>query len=135
MNFKKKSLFIASAAIVLITITVILLFPVIKTGVGSLVASKYFSYDLKNVDNISLIAHCSTIDGIDNSVAGVKETVRLGANGVVVDICFRKDGTPVMCSNYADIENAPVLEDLLKEMTGSAIVVLCSFSLFVTTRY
>ena len=118
MKAEKRSIITAACAIIAVTIAVVLLFPVIRTGIGSLSARKYFSYDLKNVDGISLIAHCETVDGKDNSVAGVKESVRLGANGVVVDICFRKDGTPVMCGNYSDAENAPELENLLKEMNS-----------------
>lgn len=72
--------------------------------------------DLKNVDNVSLIAHCAEIDGKKDSVAGVKESVRLGANAVIVDLCFRKDGTPVMTDDYSSADSAETVEQLFKAM-------------------
>ena len=73
--------------------------------------------DIKNVDNISLISRCSEIGGKKNSVAGVKESVRLGANAVIVDLCFRKDGTPVITDNYSNADSAETVEELFKAMS------------------
>ena len=73
--------------------------------------------DIKNVDNISLISRCSEIGGKKNSVAGVKESVRLGANAVIFDLCFRKDGTPVITDNYSNADSAETVEELFKAMS------------------
>jgi len=76
----------------------------------------YLEKDLKNVDNIILLTHCAEVEGQRNSVAGFKESVRQGADAVVVDICFKADGTPVITGNYADVDSAPLLENLFSAM-------------------
>lgn len=116
MKSKKKGIIAASAIIVTAVIALLILFPVFKNGFFDLSLGKYLREDLGNVDNISLISHCAEIDGVGNSVAGFKESVRLGANAVIVDLCFRKDGTPVAAADYSDAENAEPVENLFRAM-------------------
>jgi hypothetical protein len=116
LKVRKKGLIAVSVSIVAAVILLIILSPFIRSGINGAMVKKYTDQDLKSVDNINIIGHCVTVDGLDNSVAGVKEAVRLGADAVVVDICFLTDGTPVMCSDYSNVNSSPLLEDLFKAM-------------------
>ena len=99
--------------IAIAVVTTIILIPLLRHNS----VSGYMKEDIKNVDNISLISRCSEIGGKKNSVAGVKESVRLGANAVIVDLCFRKDGTPVITDNYSNADSAETVEELFKAMS------------------
>ena len=112
MNSKKSGIIIASAAIVVLAVVAVIVSPFIKGTAEHLAARKYYSQNLKNVDNIVLLADCCTVDGKSNSVAGVKEAVRLGADAVIVDLCFRSDGTPVITDNYEENQSAQTVEEL-----------------------
>ena len=112
MKAEKKGIVIASAVIALAVVAAIILIPLLRHNS----VSGYMKEAIKNVDNISLISRCSEIGGRKNSVAGVKESVRLGANAVIVDLCFRKDGTPVITENYSNADSAETVEELFKAM-------------------
>lgn len=113
MKAEKKGIVIISAVIAIAVVTTIILIPFLRHNS----VSGYMKEDIKNVDNISLISRCSEIGGKKNSVAGVKESVRLGANAVIVDLCFRKDGTPVITDNYSNADSAETVEELFKAMS------------------
>lgn len=113
MKAEKKGIVIISAVIAIAVVTTIILIPLLRHNSES----GYMKEDIKNVDNISLISRCSEIGGKKNSVAGVKESVRLGANAVIVDLCFRKDGTPVITDNYSNADSAETVEELFKAMS------------------
>ena len=113
MKAEKKGIVIISAVIAIAVVTTIILIPLLRHNS----VSGYMKEDIKNVDNISLISRCSEIGGKKNSVAGVKESVRLGANAVIVDLCFRKDGTPVITDNYSNADSAETVEELFKAMS------------------
>ena len=113
MKAEKKGIVIVSAVIAIAVFTTIILSPLLRHKS----VSGYMKEDIKNVDNISLISRCSEIGGKKNSVAGVKESVRLGANAVIVDLCFRKDGTPVITDNYSNADSAETVEELFKAMS------------------
>ena len=113
MKAEKKGIVIISAVIAIAVVTTIILSPLLRHKS----VSGYMKEDIKNVDNISLISRCSEIGGKKNSVAGVKESVRLGANAVIVDLCFRKDGTPVITDNYSNADSAETVEELFKAMS------------------
>lgn len=113
MKAEKKGIVIISAVIAIAVVTTIILIPLLRHNS----VSGYMKEDKKNVDNISLISRCSEIGGKKNSVAGVKESVRLGANAVIVDLCFRKDGTPVITDNYSNADSAETVEELFKAMS------------------
>lgn len=112
MKSKKRGIIIASAVIVILAVVLVFVLPFIKGTAELISARKYYGEDLKNVDNIILLADCCTVDGKTNSVAGVKEAVRLGADAVMVDLCFRTDGTPVITDNYEDNKTAETVEEL-----------------------
>lgn len=112
MKVEKKGILVTSAVLIIAVVATIILIPLLKHNS----ASGYMKDDLKNVDNISLISHCTEIDGKKNSVAGVKESVRLGANAVIVDLCFRKDGTPVLTENYSNADSAETVDRLFQAM-------------------
>ena len=116
MKNKKRSILIISLTILIFAVTTVFLVPVIRNAAENSRLGKYMSQNLPNVDNIVLISHCAEIDGKTNSVAGVKEAVRLGADAVIVDLCFRKDGTPVITDNYENSDSATTVEELFSQM-------------------
>ena len=101
----------AAAAICLAVLS-----PLISDAFGRLVAGKYFSQDITNVDNVVLIGECPEVDGKAQSVAGIKEAVRLGADAVKADLCFRPDGTPVITDSYENAGTADTVEELFIAM-------------------
>ena len=115
MKNKKRSvkliLAVAAVAIVLTSLS-----PVISDTFSMLSVRKYITQDIRNVDNIIIIGECPEIDGKAQSVAGVKEAVRLGADAVKVDLCFRPDGAPVITDRYEDNAEADTVEELFTEM-------------------
>lgn len=108
---------IAAVTIAVIAVLLAVFSKRIINAVGDIKAAEYTASDLNNVDNIVLLTHCAEVDGRKNSVAGVKEAVRLGADAVAVDLCFRQDGTPVITDDYSEVGSAPLLEDLFRAMT------------------
>lgn len=112
MRAERKGIIAVATVILIAATTAAVLIPLFRHNS----ASGYMKEDLKNVDNVSLIAHCAEIEGRKNSTAGVKECVRLGANAVIVDLCFRKDGTPVITENYSDADSAETVEQLFDAM-------------------
>jgi len=110
---EKKSVVIISAILVIAVTATLVLIPLIRRNSGN----RYMREDLRNVDNVTLISHCIEINGVKNSVAGFKECVRLGAKGVIVDLCFKKDGTPVISDSYSTADSAETVEDLFKAMS------------------
>lgn len=106
----------------IITVSVVILLAVIAATViipfsSRNFSKRYFSENLKNVDDIALIAECTEVDGKTCCVAGFKESVRLGANAVIVDLCFKGDGTPVQCNDYSLAETSDSIEELFEAMT------------------
>lgn len=112
MKAEKKSVVIISAILVIAVTATLVLIPLIRRNSGN----RYMREDIRNVDNVTLISHCIEINGVKNSVAGFKECVRLGAKGVIVDLCFKKDGTPVISDSYSTADSAETVEDLFKAM-------------------
>lgn len=116
MKTKKKGLIILSVIIAAAAIIIALFSQPVRTGIGNLGVNGFTGRDLQNVDDIILLSHCIEVEGSTNSVAGVKEAVRLGADGVCVDLCFRTDGTPVMSDDYNTVDTSPAVEELFKAM-------------------
>lgn len=118
MKNKKRSITVITVVAVVIAIALAVLSPFISDGFDRLTARRYIGQDIKNVDNIVLIGECPEVDGKAQSVAGVKEAVRLGADAVKVDLCFRSDGTPVITDRYENNAEADTVEELFNEMNG-----------------
>lgn len=116
MANKKKGIVIAAVVIVAAAVALTVLMPYIRSGLDGFAAARFERQDLSGVDSVRIIADCAKVDGIADSPAGVKESARLGADGVVVDLCFREDGTPVICDDYSLVKEAPVLEALFKQL-------------------
>lgn len=115
---KSKKRIIACAVILAVSVIAVIIFPFIRNAADNGVIRKYTAQDLKNVDNVILLSDCVEVDGNTNSIAGVKEAVRLGAKAVTVDLCFRKDGTPVITDNYENSESATTVEELYTALNG-----------------
>ena len=115
MKNKKRSILII-IAIVAAIVALAALSPAFSDTIGMFNVRKYITQDIKNVDNIVIIGECPEVDGKAQSVAGVKEAVRLGADAVKVDLCFRPDGAPVITDRYEYNAEADTVEELFTEM-------------------
>lgn len=116
MKNKKKSIMIISSLIIISAVLAAAFLPKILSSAQNRALEKYFSKDIKNIDNIELISPVQTVDKKNDTIAGVKESIRLGADSVIVNLCFKKDSTPVICSDYTLAENAQSIEDLFRDM-------------------
>lgn len=116
MKNKKRGILVACAVITALAITPAVLSPLIYDAFGVAAVRKYIGQDIKNVDNIVLVAECPETDGKTQSVAGVKEAVRLGADAVRVNLCFRSDDTPVITDRYENNAQADTVEELFAAM-------------------
>lgn len=114
MKTKKKTIIVVSVIIVLAAVLCTVFSSSLHNAIFNLGVPGYLNKDLSNPNGVNLIAHSVKIEEQSNSVAGVKEAVRLGADAVVVDLCFKSDGTPVMADNYEKAKTAPLIEDLFK---------------------
>ncbi len=112
MKAEKKGVIAVSIIIIIVVAAALILIPLLNSNS----VSGYMKEDIKNVDNVSLISRCSEIDGKKSTIAGVKESVRLGADAVTVDLCFRSDGTPVISESYSGADGAETVEELFKAM-------------------
>lgn len=112
MNKKK---FIVTVSVLTILIVVCsCIFPGFFAGKK---CKKYFSRDIPDAGSIRLISHAVEVNGNSNTVSGLKEAVRLGADGVVVDICFLNDDVPVLCDDYRKRDTCEKVEDLFRELS------------------
>lgn len=118
MKNKKRRILIICSVVASIAVLTAIAIPLILNAIENALIRKYLAQDLPNVDNVILLSHCAEVDKKTNSVAGVKEAVRLGADAVAVDLCFRKDGTPVITDNYEEAETATTLEELYAAMNA-----------------
>ncbi|MDD6275307.1 MAG: hypothetical protein PUB20_00540 [Clostridia bacterium] len=115
MKLKNKSktiIAILCALILIIAVSV----PVFIHISGKRKIDSYLSEDIKNVDAVRIIADCDETDDLKNTVAGFKETVRRGADGVTVDLCFNSDSIPVAAEDYSNADSAVPIEDFFKTM-------------------
>lgn len=116
MKNKKRTVLTILAVTAALAAALAVLSPFISDALGLIVARSYIGQDIANVDNIALIGNCAEIDGKAQSVAGVKEAVRLGADAVTADLCFRPDGTPVITDRYESNAEADTVEELFIAM-------------------
>lgn len=119
MKNKKRSILVACTVIAVLAIMLAVLSPFVSDAFGIAAARKYIGTDLKNVDNIALIAECPEIGSKAQSVSGIKEAVRLGADAVKVDLCFRSDDTPVITDRYENNAQADTVEELFVAMNDA----------------
>ncbi len=117
MKNKKRRILIICSIVLVVAVAAAITVPLIMNAIEKKLIREYMAQDLPNVDNVVLLSHCAEVDEKTNSVAGVKEAVRLGADAVAVDLCFRKDGTPVITDNYEESESATTLEELYIAMS------------------
>lgn len=127
MKTKKKGIVVSAVIIALSAVLLAVFSPYLIQFKDNAGACRYMDTDLQNVDNIVLIAHCAKVEGQSNSVAGFKESLRQGADAVVVDLCFKPDGTPVITDDYGKVNSAPLLEKLFKTMNEEKYAETCVF--------
>lgn len=115
MKLKKKSKIII-AAVCAFVLAVAVAVPIAVNAFSQSKIEKYLNEDIKNAGGIRIIADSGETDELKNTVAGFKETVRRGADGVRVDLCFNTDGIPVCTDDYSAADSAVPLEDFFKAM-------------------
>lgn len=113
MTGKKRAVIAVSVILVLSVVCAAVLPGVFTDGR----CRRYYNTDVPDLGNVRLIARAVPVNGKDNTVSGAKEAVRLGAQGVVFDLCFLNDDTPVLCGDYRKRENCESVETLFREFS------------------
>ncbi len=114
----KKTAIIAISVVMAVVIILGVGIPVVSDLRKTKAIEKYTGENLELYSEINIISECAVIDKMEYSIAGIKEAVRLGADTVTLDLCFKADGTPVITDDYANINADSLLaEDVFKLMT------------------
>ncbi len=80
-------------------------------------AEDYQQENLELYGELNIISDSRPVDGNPHSLSGFKEAVRLGANTVTLDLCFKRDGTPVITDSFDDINESTLsAEEIFKLM-------------------
>lgn len=94
----KKKIAIPVIAVILGVICILLcVYPRIR---NNLLIKEYQSQKLELYSQLNIVSDSFPVDGNPDSLSGFKEAVRLGADTVTMNLCFKNDGTPVICENY-----------------------------------
>lgn len=97
MKSKKK---IAIPVIAVILGVICILLCVYPRIINNLLIKEYQSQKLELYSQLNIVSDSFPVDGNPDSLSGFKEAVRLGADTVTMNLCFKNDGTPVICENY-----------------------------------
>ncbi len=118
MNKKlKKKLLIAVPALLIAAVLCVLLVHGIIQKRNAALEESYLQKDLASYSKIHIIAEDIRVDGKADTLAAFKEAARLGADSVTLDLCFRTDGTPVICRSFDEITKDTLqLAQILKLM-------------------
>lgn len=123
MNIKEKLRKIPKRNKIIIAVVIVLaLIAITVLSVNAIKAKKekdaindYLSQRIETYGEINIMSAAAVIDGKKNTVAGIKEAFRLGADTVTVDLCFNENDVPVICEKYDDINKETLkLEDVFK---------------------
>lgn len=114
MKTKKIAVTIISVILVITAVILVVFSSQIRNGFADMSAKKYTNVEIVNSKNIFFVSKAINMNGKSNTVSGFKEAVRLGAKGVIADICFKNDGTPFMSDNYEKSDSSEDLEKLFK---------------------
>ncbi len=119
INRKTKKLgnkkIILPAAAVLAVIVFIIVFFSLKSKKDNAQIDGYLNQKIETYGKINIVSDAVLIDGEKNTIAGIKEAFRLGAETVTLDLCFNEKDVPVICDDYGDISKETLrLEKVLK---------------------
>ncbi len=116
-NPDKKTVIIISVSLVIILLATVFIVKGIKNKKAREKVAQYLSENIKVYDELNMISDCPQIDGNKNTVAGIKEAHRLGAQTVTVDMCFNSDDIPVITDDYDSVSSDTLkLEEIFKLM-------------------
>ena len=111
---KKNIAIFAAAVAVLIALVCVIVFAVSHKQKENRV-DEYLNQRFETYGEMNIIADAAVVDGKSNTLAGIKEAARLGADTVTLDLCFNSDDVPLVCSDYDDISKDTLkLEDAFK---------------------
>lgn len=114
---KNKRIIAAICIIVLIAAAVASVF-IIKHHRFTQIKNSFLSQNLELYDDFSVVSPSAEVDKDRCTVASFKESVRLGANTVVLDTCFDSDNVPVICESYDKISSDSLkVEEIAKLLT------------------
>ena len=110
---KNTAIFAAAVAVVIAAVCVIAFTVGHKRDENKV--DEYLNQRFETYGEMNIIADAAEVDGKINTLAGIKEAARLGADTVTLDLCFNSSDVPVICENYDDItKDTLTLEEVLK---------------------
>lgn len=118
MKSKKSTIIVVIAICVVIVVSAFVI-PLVSNFRRQRFIEKYTSEDLNLYSELSVFSDSIEVDGNAYSLAGIKEAVRLGADVVTLDLCFQRDGTPVIIDDYTDITDSTLKAEEVYKLISS----------------
>ncbi|MCQ2472404.1 MAG: hypothetical protein MJ147_10260 [Clostridia bacterium] len=116
----KKLMAIIAACLVVLIVAVCLIVHGIRSAVYEKKINSYLDSPFETYGEMNIIADSADVDSGKNSLAGIKEAHRLGADTVTLDLCFNSNDVPVITDDYDSISKSTLkLEDVFKLLTDS----------------
>lgn len=113
----KKLVAIIAAAVAVLAVVCIFTVRAVRKNAEKEKIEEYLSQLPETYGELNIFSDAAEIDGIKNTLAGVKESFRQGADVVTLDLCFSSSDVPVICDDYDSITKDTLkLEEVLKLM-------------------
>lgn len=110
-----KKIIIAASAVILAAAVALITVSAVRNKAERDRIEGYLSRKLETYGDMNIVSDAAEVDGKLNTVAGIKEAHRLGADTVTLDLCFNADNVPVICADYDDITKDTLkLEDVYR---------------------
>ncbi len=116
---KPKGPVVAISVVCAVMVALAVGIPAVSSLHNNKLIEQYTQNNLELYAPLNVITDCAEIDGIEHSLAGIKEAARLGADTVTVDLCFRTDGTPVIADDYTNINESTLKAEDVFELICS----------------
>jgi len=92
-----------------------------KYDVGSIVRNLNEKNVSVTAKNISVIAESESLKQGKNTYLSVKSAVKNNLDGIMLDVAFRNDGTPVLAENFNDVkDNSTELKKVFELIKGTS---------------
>lgn len=114
----KKLTAIIAVCLVAVIIAVCVLAGAIVNVVHQKKIKAFLDSKFETNGEMNVISDSADVDGGKNSIAGIKEAHRLGADTVTLDLCFNGSDVPVIADDYDSINKDTLkLEEVFKLLT------------------
>lgn len=105
-RINNKNLFLILIPLVLIVVLAsVFSVKIFKDKIKQKRIDEYLNQNVETYGELNVISDAVVIDGKKNTVAGIKEAIRLGADVITLDLCFDSKDIPYICDDYDKISD------------------------------